>query len=259
MEKISLLAYTHPKAAHAASDFYHMDITLIIPAYNEESEIGETLDIARQMAGERLREIIVVDNVSIDRTGEVARVHGARVVREEKKGLPFARLAGLAAAQTEYVAYIDAKHHLSPTWFAVAEKTFAKYPHIVALSGPRFYFGVSRWKIGILDSFWFFAPVVYRMVGYMILGGNFIARKDALEKAGIDTSIQFYGEDTDIARRLSKIGKVMFRMDFYVYSSTRRFEKEGIWSTNVRYALNYLWPVIFGRPYTVQYEDVRKV
>lgn len=237
-----------------------MDITLIIPAHNEASEIAATIEAAKNLSSGKFREIIVVDNASTDRTGEVAREHGATVVREEKKGLPHARTAGLQAAKTSLVAYIDADTHLPHHWFNTAEKIFARHPEIVALSGPRRYFGSSWWKLWILNSFWFVAPIVYWIVGYMILGGNFIARKSALEKmGGFDTSIEFYGEDTDIARRLSKIGKVMFRSTFYVYASARRFETEGIFMPNIRYALNYLWPVFFGRPYTIQYNDIRRV
>ncbi len=236
-----------------------MDLTLIICAYNEAEEIGATIDVAKTMAGEHFREIIVVNNASTDTTGEVARVHGARVIREDRKGLSYARAAGLAAAQTELVAYIDADSHISRHWYRMAERTFRRHPHIVALSGPRRYFGASWWRLWTLNAFWIPAPLIYRITGYMILGGNFIARKDALEKmGGFDTSIKFYGEDTDIARRLSRIGKVMFRSRFYVYASARRFEEEGIFKTNMTYAVNYLWPVLFGRPYTVQYEDVRK-
>jgi glycosyltransferase involved in cell wall biosynthesis len=236
-----------------------MDVTLIIPAFNEENVLGETLTIAQKAPGGTFKEIIVVDNRSTDGTAEVARAHGARVVREERKGLPYARLAGLNAAQTEFVAYIDAKHRLSDTWWSVAEMSFAKYPHIVCLSGPRRYFGVARYKIWQLNSFWLMAPIMYRLTGYALLGGNFIVRREAQLKAGIDTDVQFYGEDTMMARRLSKVGKVMFRMDFYVYSPARRFEQEGIWRTNLRYGINYLWPVLFGRPYTVKYKDTREV
>src|SRR4051812_5860265 len=103
-----------------------MDLTLIIPAYNEESEIAATIEVAKRMTAGRLREIIVVDNASTDRTADIAREHGATVVREDRKGLSFARGAGLAAAQSEYVAYIDAKHHLSGTWLTVAEAVFKK-------------------------------------------------------------------------------------------------------------------------------------
>ena len=61
----------------------------------------------------------------------------------------------------------------------------------------------------------------------------------------------------DRARRLSKIGKTLFRMDFYAYASARRFESEGMFKVNIVYALNYLWPVFFHRPYTTEYKDVR--
>jgi GT2 family glycosyltransferase len=140
----------------------------------------------------------------------------------------------------------------------MAERTFKRHPHIVSLSGPRRYFGTTWWRRWILNAFWLPAPLIYRIAGYMILGGNFIVRKDALEKiGGFDPNIKFYGEDTDIARRLSAVGKVMFRSRFYVYASARRFEEEGLWKTNMTYAVNYLWPVLFGKPYTMRYEDVR--
>src|SRR4029079_6723731 len=164
-----------------------MDLTLIIPAYNEEGEIVATLDAAKKYAGSRLREIIVVDNASTDRTGEIAREHGATVVREDKKGLPHARTAGFLAAKTPLIAYIDADSHISPERFTTAEKIFSRPPHIVALrevlrdrvvarGGPRGYFGTSAARLWILNGFWLFAPLVYWLVGYMILGGNFIAR-----------------------------------------------------------------------------------
>ena len=105
---------------------------------------------------------------------------------------------------------------------------------------------------------WSVAPLAYRLVGYMILGGNFVAKRSAIEKiGGFDRSIAFYGEDTDLARRLSKVGKTLFRMDFYAYASARRFEEEGLFKPNIVYMLNYLWPVLFHRPYTRQYQDVR--
>lgn len=56
--------------------------------------------------------IIVVDNGSVDGTGEVARAHGAKVVREERRGYGTACLAGLAALNDprddDVVAFFDA-------------------------------------------------------------------------------------------------------------------------------------------------------
>ncbi|OGG66360.1 hypothetical protein A3D71_02335 [Candidatus Kaiserbacteria bacterium RIFCSPHIGHO2_02_FULL_55_20] len=235
-----------------------MDITLIICAHNEESVIGETIDAARKYSRGKFREIIVVDNASVDRTAEVAREHGARVVFEPEKGLPSARQCGFENSAGEYLAYIDADTLITPKWIDIVEKTFAERPDIVSLSGPRRYFGAVWYRVWLLNAMWYVSPLGYYVVGYMILGGNFVVKRSALEKiGGFDRTIKFYGEDTDLARRLSKVGKTLFKMNFYAYASARRFEKEGIWKVNVVYVFNYLWPVLFHRPYTKEYQDVR--
>ena len=61
-------------------------LSIIVPAWNEEKYVGRAVDSLRRAAQayERERgctaEIIVVDNNSQDRTGDVAREHGAQVV-----------------------------------------------------------------------------------------------------------------------------------------------------------------------------------
>jgi glycosyltransferase involved in cell wall biosynthesis len=215
--------------------------------------------VAIKSSGGKFKEIIVVDNVSSDKTAEVARSRpGVRVVYEAQKGLTSARQGGFEATQSEFLAYIDADTLITPEWINKAEEIFSSRPDIVSLSGPRRYFGTVWYKRWLLNAFWGVAPITYRITGFMILGGNFIAKRSAIAQiGGFDRSIQFYGEDTDLARRLSKIGKTLFRMDFYAYASARRFEKEGILKPNMVYVLNYLWPVLFHRPYTKEYQDVR--
>lgn len=236
-----------------------MDISLIIPAYNEESIIGDTLAVAIKNSRSKFREIIVVDNASTDRTAEVARKYPeVTVIYEARKGLTSARQAGLEAAKGEFLAYLDADTQIPEHWIDTAEKIFAEQPNIVSLSGPRRYFSAAWYRLWTLNMLWTIAPIAYPFVGYMILGANFIARKSAIEAVGgFDRSIEFYGEDTDLARRLSKVGKVLFRMDFFVRSSARRFEAEGILKANFIYMLNFFWPVLFGRPFTKVSRDVR--
>lgn len=235
-----------------------MDISLIIPAYNEESMLGDTLEAAIKHSRGKFKEIIVVDNASTDKTADVARRSGARVVFEAQKGLTSARQAGFEATTSEFLAYIDADTHITPQWMDIVLREFAKHPEIVSLSGPRRYFGSAWWRRWILNAFWGSAPIAYRIAGFMVFGGNFVVRREALEKiGGFDRSIEFYGEDTDLARRLSVVGKTRWRMDFYVYSSTRRFEEEGIFKVNMIYALNFAWPVLFHRPFTKKAQDVR--
>ncbi|MBI4735137.1 MAG: glycosyltransferase, partial [candidate division NC10 bacterium] len=56
-----------------------MRIAVIIPALNEEDAI---LVVVREVPRDLVSEIVVVDNGSSDRTAEVARAAGARVIRE---------------------------------------------------------------------------------------------------------------------------------------------------------------------------------
>ena len=80
-------------------------ISVIIPAYNEESSIGLVLDALPQ---EKIHEIIVVDNGSTDATARVAQEHGARVVKEPRKGYGSACLKGIDELDDpDIVVFID--------------------------------------------------------------------------------------------------------------------------------------------------------
>jgi glycosyltransferase involved in cell wall biosynthesis len=237
-----------------------MEISFIIPAHNEEINIGPCLDSVIKNTRGHYTEIIVIDNASSDHTAEVAKKkYGVRVIEEKRKGLGHAREAGRLAAVGDYLAYIDADCRLPEGWIDTAEREFRIHSDAVCLSGPPLYFDTSVFQTMLLHSLWWTtAPVAYRMIGYMVYGANFIAKKSALNAiGGFDRSIEFYGEDTDIARRLSTTGKVLFRMHFPIFASARRFREEGLFKTSAVYALNYLWPVFFRRPFSLHYRDVR--
>ena len=90
-----------------------MKVVVIIPAFNEEESLPLVLaDLPR----ERVAEVIVVDNASTDRTGEVAAKKGARVVREERPGYGSACLRGIAALppDTDVVVFLDADYSDHP-------------------------------------------------------------------------------------------------------------------------------------------------
>lgn len=237
-----------------------MRISLVIPAYNEEQYIGGCLESVFANAPGKFSEVIVVDNASTDKTAKVAgQFPDVRVVHEREKGLPRARERGREIAGGELIAYLDADTRMPKGWIEKVLDVFEKYPKVVSLSGPARYWDANFFERFILAlSWWVAAPLLYTLVGYMIYGAHFVVRKSALDAiGGFNRSITFYGEDTDLARRLSKIGKVLFRMDFFIYSSVRRFRTEGILRTNLRYSLNFLWPVFFGRQFTKEHRDIR--
>jgi glycosyltransferase involved in cell wall biosynthesis len=83
------------------------DVTVVIPAYNEAARIGAAIACAREQSLAPA-EILVVDDGSIDGTGELARAAGARVVHKANGGLSSARNAGLREARAPWVAFLDA-------------------------------------------------------------------------------------------------------------------------------------------------------
>jgi len=253
--------------AHPPGEVAPVKISFVIPAYNEEACIGACLEsVMRALAaGDYDAEVIVVNNASTDRTGERAGAFaGVRVVDEAVKGLVRARRAGLAAARGELIASIDADTMLTDGWLDVVVEAFRRDPRLVALSGPLIYFDMPAASRALVWLFYAVAFVVHVFsqhvlhVGAMIQGGNFVARRSALEAAGgYDTSIAFYGEDTDIARRLSKVGRVKWTFRLPINSSGRRLKEEGVVKVGLRYALNFFWVILFGRPWTTTYTDVR--
>jgi len=74
---------------------------------------------------------------------------------------------------------------------------------------------------------------------------------------GFDTTIEFYGEDTDIARRASAFGRSKFKPDFIIYTSGRRLENMGIFSVAFTYVANFLSEVLFHKPVSKDYTDIR--
>jgi len=241
-----------------------MYLSIIIPAHNEEKGIGQCLEaLLREIsrAGKKDdTEVIVVDNASTDCTKEVAeKFSGVRVVREDHKGLTWAREAGRKAARGELLAYIDSDVHVPPGWLDIIYKEFAHRKHIVSLSGPSRYYDLTGVTKFLAEIGWnVFAPITYRLVGYMLYGANFVAKREALEAiGGFDTTVAFYGEDTNLARRLAKIGKTVFLMRFFVTVSGRRIVQEGLLKTYWTYAKNYLSEVFLHKPTTKEYKDHR--
>ena len=108
------------RAARAASIGCSLRIGVVIPAFDEEQAIGLVVTEVRPFASE----VVVVDNGSRDRTAEVARAAGARVVAEPRRGYGQACLTGIAALGdgVDVIVFLDGDHSDHP----------AQLPEVVA-------------------------------------------------------------------------------------------------------------------------------
>ena len=243
-------------------------LSFVVPAYNEEAYLPACLEsiLAQTQGMGDAVEIIVVNNASSDRTREVAFSYaGVTVVDEMRKGLTFARQAGFAASTGELIAHVDSDSRLTPGWVETVLETFAGEQRLAALSGPVVYYDLTPKQRVAVQVFYGIAWMTYMLnryvlrVGSMVQGGNFVTSRWALEAiGGFDTAISFYGEDTDIARRLNAVGEVRFTFALKMFSSARRLKKEGMLTMAGKYAINYFWTTFFKRPFSNEYVDVRE-
>lgn len=96
-----------PEVSHWDLD----DVTVVIPVRNAASVLDECLASVKDQG---VREVIVVDGMSTDRTLEIARQHQTTILSDEGRGLPNARMLGVTKASTHWVALVDADVILPP-------------------------------------------------------------------------------------------------------------------------------------------------
>lgn len=235
-----------------------MRISFIIPARNEEENIGPTIEYILKQPKKLVKEIIVVSNNSTDNTVKVALSYpGVRVLYESVSGTNITRQKGADAATGDVLAFIDADNWLTEKWSRTAIK-YLSNPDIAAVGGPYIY--RDEGPIGRFITyrlFLAFAYPIYFLIHYLlkrgsiVLGGNIAVKREALASVGgLDTSFTFFGDDASTGRRLREIGKVIFTPKLKVYASSRRFIKNGYLKTTFKYFINFVWVILFNKPFT---------
>jgi len=215
-----------------------MLISVVIPAFNEEGYLGETLaglNRARAyLQGERdlPAEIIVVDNDSGDSTADVARALGATVARETQHNVAKVRNTGARLSTGDVLVFVDADT-------VVPDKLLARI--VEAMSDAACFGGAVdtdyrpvKLTVKVYLQFW---RILGKLTG-MAQGTTQFCRRDLFfAMNGYDETL-FMGEDVDFHWRLTRIakrqnGSVVFIDDLRVVPSTRRFDQWRLWRTLV--------------------------
>ena len=185
-----------------------MKYSLIIPAWNEEEFLPDTL-MAVQAAMSELASrsvhqgnLIVVDNNSNDATAQVAKEHGATVVFEAVNQIARARNRGAAAAEGDALIFLDADSQCSSLLLE----------HVLdLLSGDRTVGGGStiapdRPVSGsALRGLKLWNKIAVR--GGLAAGCFVYCRKDAFDEVGGFNVKVYAGEEIYLSRALKRWGK----------------------------------------------------
>ncbi len=233
-----------------------MTISVVIPAYNEEKYLPQTLDSLKKLS-RYPDEIIVVNASSTDKTQEVALSSGAKVITVKKSTIGYSRQVGLKAAKGDIVAFTDADAILPSNWLSRIEEYMQKQGVVGIFGGFRVPDGPWWYKIFIniiqpvLNVLYF---SLFRIP--MATGQNMAFYKDkALAVGGFPEEFKI-AEDIEIARRLMRTGKIIFRQDFYVWASGRRgYEGFGLLVQRIFKAFVYYF--VFHKADKVGFPDIR--
>jgi glycosyltransferase involved in cell wall biosynthesis len=231
-----------------------MNISIVIPAYNEEKYLPKTLASIKKLET-KPAEVIVIDSGSTDKTALIAHSFGVKVIDVPKRGIGLARQTGLLSAKGPIIAFTDADTVVPPNWLTIIEKTLSE-PGVAGVVGS---FLVSdgpfpyRFHSNCLQSS--LMEFMYHLGLPTAAGQNMAFYKDAALKAGGFPSNFKMVEDNEMYRRLKTQGIVRFRRDLLVTSSGRR-GREGL-LLPIRYFVAFIFYFLLGRGDIIGFKDFR--
>ncbi len=239
-----------------------MLISIIIPAFNEEAILGQTIEQIKLAFSANdevklLREIIVCDNNSTDKTAAIATQRGVQVVFEPNNQISQARNAGARAASGEWLLFIDADSHPRPELVAelagiIEGNTYVGCGTTVEVQGGTLFNKLRMERLNPL----------FRL--FNLCGGAFLfCRRDAYRAiGGFSTELYAY-EEIDFAFRLKKHGrkqdqKFITLHRHPVITSGRKGEYT-LSSLGSLYVSNFVAVILFGLYYLIPKRVVRSL
>ncbi len=114
--------------------------SVVIPAYQAEATLARAIDSVLDQTWPA-EEVLVVDDGSSDRTGEIARAYGppVRLLRQDNAGVSAARNLGAREARGDWLAFLDADDWYYPERLAQHARWIAKDPGLDFLTGDYEY------------------------------------------------------------------------------------------------------------------------
>ena len=227
------------------------EISVVVPAFNEEHYLPACLEALRQQRHAPAHEVIVVDNASTDATAAIARSFDVRLVSEPLRGVARARHTGFMAARAPIIASTDADCMPASDWLARIRDAFREHPEVAALGGYVFFHDAPPYidffpKIGRRLNVLHYIGVV---TGKQPLSTqNLAVQRSAYEAiGGFDRRITspLALDDVDLTLRLSQKGPMQVIPDLVVWASSRRYVQEPVKTLSHRLA-NYATYALHG-------------
>jgi glycosyltransferase involved in cell wall biosynthesis len=171
-------------------------VSIVLPAYNAEPFLRETLDSVFALEYEPF-EVIVVDDGSTDGSAAIAESYeGVHCIRQENRGPSAARNVGIEAARGEFVAFVDADDVVLPHKLSAQVGYLLDHPDVTATLGRQVW--ITPPPDAVPDVVW------GDLDGIPLL--SMVIRRAALVEVGCFDPALRGPEDTDLLMRLREAG-----------------------------------------------------
>jgi glycosyltransferase involved in cell wall biosynthesis len=224
------------------------DVSIVIPAWNEENNIFKTLSSLASNTTQKKVEIIVINNNSTDGTQHVLDTLNVKSFYQKEQGISHARQLGLLKAAGKYHLCADSDTYYPPSWIDVMVSplkdgngyigVYGRYSFIPTGGQSRFLLSVYEAITGLLINL-----RKYKREHLNVLGFNMgFITEFGLSNGGFDVNQvrqfdnvkgtnEFVDESEDgrMALNLKKTGKLYLAKsnEARVYTSSRRIVAEG--------------------------------
>jgi glycosyltransferase involved in cell wall biosynthesis len=214
-------------------------VSIVIPAFNEETSILNTLSSLADLKTVFRVELIVANNNSKDKTQGILDACGVKSLLIENQGISYARQGGLDAAKGKIVLNADADSIYPPFWLDYMVAPLLKSKEISCVYGAYSFIpskGNSRMGLLMYEvvSSGFFKLKRINRECVNVMGFNFAFRKDEAIQIGgfkhcLDRASTGRCEDGWMALELQKVGKLFFVQNNIskVWTSDRRLMADG--------------------------------
>lgn len=240
-------------------------ISVIIPTYNEEKVIGETLLALRSALKAPNYEIIVSDSKSSDKTVAISQKYADKIVIDpepQRRSIGRGKNLGASAASGEFLVFIDADVHIPEPipFFERALSHFKTTPNLSALTvfiqvfparatlADKLFFGLLNWFYVLMNN----------VLRIGVASGEFqMMRRDVFKNVGGYREDLPAGEDNDIFRRLGEKGKTRIDSGLTILHSGRHAHALG-WPRLLYYWIkNGIYIMLFKKSAYKTWEAIR--
>lgn len=155
------------------------ELSIIVPAYNESMRIESTLaSINNSLVSSDIPvEVILVDNGSSDQTKEIAQDFGVNVIKEQSKGIGYARQTGLESVRStsSYILTTDADSVVPQSWIRQHYSALQDSNVVYTYGGIRFLIDEETSKLtNVIFPFYLAARGLFRAAKSRLMAKNYV-------------------------------------------------------------------------------------